>query len=179
MKFAKLAAATALALSSLPALAAGPDLAVGSTVYGPQGGVVGTVETVADGIVTVDTGKHKAPLPAEVFGTSDKGPTITVTQAQINAMLDEQVAAAAAQRDAALIAGAVVHTVGDLMLGNVKSVEGDDVVVEIDTGPVAMKREHFAVNANGTLIALFTMEQIEAAAQAAATATPAAAPAAS
>ncbi len=165
MKFAKLAAATALALSSLPALAAGPELAVGSTVYGPEGGVVGTVETIADGIVTVDTGKHKAPLPADVFGTSEKGPSITVTQVQINAMLDEQIAAAAAQRDAALVAGAMVHTAGDLMLGNVKSVDGDDVVVEIETGPVAMKREHFAINANGTLIALFTMEQIEAAAK--------------
>ncbi len=167
MKFAKLAAATALALSSLPALAAGPELAVGSTIYGPEGEVVGTVETMADGIVTVDTGKHKAPLPADVFGTSEKGPSITVSQAQINAMLDEQVAAAAAKRDAALVAGAMVHTAGDLMLGNVKSVEGDDVVVEIETGPVAMKREHFAINANGTLIALFTMEQIEAAAEAA------------
>ena len=167
MKFAKLAAATALALSSLPALAAGPELAVGTTIYGPEGEVVGTVETIAEGIVTVDTGKHKAPLPADVFGTSDQGPTITVTQAQINAMLDEQIAAAAAQRDAALVAGAMVHTAGDLMLGNVKSVEGDDVVVEIETGPVAMKREHFAVNANGTLIALFTMDQIQAAAEAA------------
>lgn len=165
MKFAKLAAATALALSPLPALAAGPELAVGSTVYGPEGGVVGTVETIADGIVTVDTGKHKAPLPADVFGTSEQGPSITVTQAQINAMLDEQIASAAAQRDAALVAGAMVHTAGDLMLGNVKSVDGDDVVVEIETGPVAMKREHFAINANGTLIALFTMEQIEAAAK--------------
>lgn len=165
MKFAKLAAATALALSSLPALAAGPELAVGSTVYGPEGGVVGTVETIADGIVTVDTGKHKAPLPADVFGTSEKGPSITVTQVQINAMLDEQIAAAAAQRDAALVAGAMVHTAGDLMLGNVKSVDGDDVVVDIETGPVSMKREHFAINANGTLIALFTMEQIEAAAK--------------
>lgn len=165
MKFAKLAVATALALSSLPALAAGPELAVGSTVYGPEGSVVGTVETIADGIVTVDTGKHKAPLPADVFGSGEKGPSITVTQAQINAMLDEQIAAASAQRDAALVAGAMVHTAGDLMLGNVKSVDGDDVVVEIETGPVAMKREHFAINANGTLIALFTMEQIEAAAK--------------
>lgn len=167
MKFAKLAAATALALSSLPALAAGPELAVGTTIYGPQGDVVGTVETIADGIVTVDTGKHKAPLPADVFGTSEQGPTITVTQAQINAMLDEQIAAALAQRDAALVAGAMVHTAGDAMLGNVKSVDGDNVVVEIESGAIAMKREHFAVNGNGTLIALFTMDQIEAAAEAA------------
>lgn len=164
MKFMKLAAATALALSSVSAFAADGEPVVGATIYGPEGNVVGTVESIADGIVTVDTGKHKAPLPADVFGTSDKGPTITVTQAQINAMLDEQIAAATAQRDAALVPGAMVHTAGDLMLGTVETVEGDDVVVKIETGPVAMKREHFAVNPAGTLIALFTMEQIQAAA---------------
>lgn len=168
MKFVKLAAATALAFSSVTAFAAEGDMAVGATVYGPQGEVVGTVETIADGIVTLDTGKHKAPLPADVFGVGENGPTITVTQAQINGMLDEQIAAAEAQRDAALVPGAMVHTAGDLMLGTVKSVEGDNVVVTIEDGPVAMMREHFAINADGTLIALFTMEQIEVAAAASA-----------
>lgn len=170
MKFVKLAAATALMLSSFPALAAGPELGVGATIYGPEGEVVGTVESMAGGIVTVDTGMHKAPLPADVFGVGETGPTITVTQAQINAMLDEQIAAALAQRDAMLAPGAMVHTAGELMLGKVKSVDGDDVVVVIETGPVAMKREHFAVDANGALIALFTMEQIEAATEAGTTA---------
>ncbi len=170
MKFLKMAAATALALSSVAALAADGKIVAGATVYGPQGNVVGTVESVADGVVTVDTGKHKAPLPANAFGAGENGPTITVTQAQINAMLDEQLAAAAAQRDAALIPGAMVHTAKNAMLGTVKSVDGDNVVVEIETGPVALQREHFAVDANGTLIALFTMAQIEAAAEAAAAA---------
>ena len=165
MKFLKLAAAGALAFSSVIVAAADGDLTVGATIYGPQGEVVGTVESVAGGIVTVGTGKHKAPLPADVFGTGDNGPTITVTQAQINAMLDEQIAAAAAQRDAALAAGAMVHTAGDLMLGSVKSVDGENVIVEIESGPVAMLRKHFAISANGTLIALFTMDQIEAAAE--------------
>lgn len=169
MKFVKLAAA-ALALVSYPAIAAAPEVAVGATIYGPEGAIVGTVESVADGVVTVDTGKHKAPLPADSFGPGDNGPTITVTQAQINAMLDEQVAAAAAKRDAALVSGAMVHTAGNTMLGTVKSVEGDDVIVTLETGPVAMLREHFAVNADGTLIALFTMDQIKAAAAASATA---------
>lgn len=170
MKFLKMAAATALALSSANVLAADGEITAGATVYGPQGGIVGTVESVAGGVVTVDTGKHKAPLPANAFGAGESGPTITVTQAQINAMLDEQVAAAAAQRDVALIPGAMVHTAKNAMLGTVKSVEGDNVIVDLETGAVALKREHFAVDANGTLIALFTMAQIEAAAQATAAA---------
>lgn len=164
MKFMKFAAASLLAFSAASALAQTSEPTVGATIYGPEGNVVGTVESIAGGIVTVDTGKHKAPLPADVFGTGEKGPTITATQAQINAMLDEQIAAATAQRDAALVPGAMVHSVSDVMVGTVETVEGDNVVLKLETGPVAMKREHFAVNPAGTLITLFTMDQIQAAA---------------
>ena len=65
MKFAKYAAA-AIAAASLATAAYAQDAAtvtVGATVTGPDGAAVGTVESVADGVVTVDTGKHKAPLP--------------------------------------------------------------------------------------------------------------------
>ena len=128
--------------------------------------MVGTVVSVADGVVTLDTGAHKAPLPANAFGKGDKGPTITVTKAQIDGMIEEQLAAAAARRDAALMAGAAVASATGAPLGTVTTVEGDAIVVETSEGPVAMKREHFAVDANGALMALFTVEQIKAAAAA-------------
>ena len=167
MKFAKLtprfALVAALAAAGMSGAAFAQDVAAGATVYGPEGNVVGTIETVTDGVVTLDTGKHKAPLPANAFGKSDKGPTITVTKAQIDAMIDEQLAAAAAQRDAALAQGAAVATADGQALGVVKSVEGDDIVVERAAGPVALKREHFAVDQSGALMALFTTAQIEAA----------------
>lgn len=164
MKFARLAVAAALATAALPGAAFAQDIAAGATVFGPDGAVVGTVESVADGVVTLDTGAHKAPLPANAFGKSDKGPTITVTKAQIDSMIEEQLAAAAAQRDAALVAGAAVASAKGAPLGTVKSVEGDAVVVETADGPVALKREHFAVNPQGALMALFTVDQIKAAA---------------
>lgn len=164
MKFAKLAFATALATAAFSGAAFAQDLVVGATVIGPEGNVVGTVEAVADGVVTLDTGKHKAPLPANAFGKGETGPTITVTKAQIDAMIDEQLAAAAAQRDAALVAGAAVASAAGAPLGTIESVEGDAVVLETTEGPVALKREHFAVNEGGALIALFTVDQIKAAA---------------
>lgn len=164
MKFARLAVAAALATAALPGVALAQDVAVGATVFGPEGNVVGTVESVADGVVTLDTGKHKAPLPADAFGTGEKGPTITVTKAQIEGMIEEQLAAAAAQRDAALVAGAAVSSAKGAPLGTIKSVDGDAVVVETSDGSVEMLREHFAVDAQGALMALFTIEQIKAAA---------------
>lgn len=160
MKFAKLAAAAALATAALPIAANATDIAVGATVFGPQGGEVGTVEKVENGVVLVNTGKHRAPLPADAFGVGETGPTITVTQAQLNAMLDEQLAAAHAKRDAALVAGTSVMTADHQPLGTIKEVTGDQVIVERETGPITLMREHFAAGDHG-LMALFTLAQLE------------------
>lgn len=168
MKIAKLAIA-ALALAATPALAAPGDVAVGATVYGPQGNPVGQIITVEGGQAILDTGKHKVPLALAMYGKSDKGPTITVTKDQLDTMVDQQVAAATSKRDAALIAGAAVVAAKGEAAGTVKSVEGDTVVLESRAGPVALKREHFAINAQGALMALFTAEQIAASAKSGAT----------
>lgn len=166
MKLARLAASAVLAAALLPA-AASAQVAVGAKVYGPQGGEVGTVVSIEGGIVTVDTGTHKAPLPQDAFGAGDNGPTITVTKAQVDQMMAEQAAAANAARDAALVAGAAVVTAKGAAAGTIKSVDGDAVVLDTPSGAVAFKREHFALNAQGALMALFTAEQIAAAAAAA------------
>jgi hypothetical protein len=168
MKLAKMAVAAALATAMIPAAAmaqAAADVAVGATVYGPQGEAVGTVASVEGGVVTLDTGTYKAPLPTNAFGKGEKGPTITVTKAQVDSMMAQQTAAATAARDAALVAGATVVSAAGAPLGTIKSVEGDAVVLDSATGAVEMKREHFAVNAQGALMALFTAEQVAAAAE--------------
>lgn len=162
MNLAKMAISAALATALLPA-AAYAQVATGATVYGPQGGEVGTIVSVGGGTVMLDTGTYKAPLPENAFGKSDKGPTITVTKAQINSMMAEQIAAANAKRDVALIPGAVVVTAKGAPAGTIKSVEGDAVILESPGGAVALKREHFAVNEQGALMALFTADQIAAA----------------
>lgn len=168
MNTAKLALA-ALALCAAPAFAAPGDVVVGATVYGPQGNPVGQVVTVEGGQAIVDTGRHKVPLALAMYGKSDKGPTITVTKDQLDTMMDQQLAAATAKRDAALIPGAAVVAAKGAAAGTIKSVDGDTVVLESPTGPVALKREHFAIDANGALMALFTSEQIAASAQGGAT----------
>jgi hypothetical protein len=166
MKLARFAFAAALATATLPA-AASAQVAVGATVYGPDGSAVGTVSSVEGGVVTLDTGTYRAPLPETAFGKGDKGPTITVTRAQIDEMMAAQVAAANARRDAALISGAAVVSAKGSPLGTVKSVEGDAVVLDSPSGAVQMQRKHFAVNPQGALMALFTAEQVAAAAGAA------------
>jgi hypothetical protein len=139
---------------------------VGATVYGNDGNPIGTVETVADGIVTIDTGKHKAPIPANLVGTGEQGPSINATKDQIDAMMDAQVAEALAKRDAALVVGAAVVSANGNPAGTLKDVDlvADAIVLESPEGPVALKKEHFAVSPEGQLMALFTRQQIASAA---------------
>ena len=164
MKFAKLAAAAAFAAAATFPAAALAQVAAGAKVYGPQGGEVGTIVSVEGGVATVDTGTYKAPLPENAFGKGENGPTITVTKAQLDEMMAAQVAETNAKRDAALVVGAAVVSPKGAALGTIKSVEGDAVVLDSPSGAVQLKREHFALDANGALMALFTAEQVAAAA---------------
>lgn len=157
MKFTKIAgAAAALAFATIAHAAP----AVGDTVYGPQGNEVGTITAADAATVVIDTGAHNAPVPANVLAEGPNGPVISVTKTQLNEIMDAQVAEANAKRDAALVAGAMVHSADDVMLGTVDTVDGDDVVVKLTDGSIALLREHFTVPANGILTARFSAAQI-------------------
>ena len=135
---------------------------VGATIFGNDGNPIGTVEQADDKIVVIDTGKHKAPVGANMIYQTEAGPSLNTTKAQIEAIIDKQVAEAATKRDAALVEGAAVMSVNGNPTGKLKSVDmaSDAIILESPTGLVALKKEHFAVNPQGQLIALFTREQI-------------------
>lgn len=162
MKFAKLAVAAAI-LSASPIAANAAELAAGAKVTGPEGNAVGTVVSVENGIAVVDTGKHKAPLPANVFGETPDGFTISVTKAQIDSMIEQQMAEAAAKRDAALMVGANVVTSDSQPLGTVNEIDGDNVVIAVggdEATKVTLLREYFVAN-DTSLMARLTKAQID------------------
>ena len=161
MKFAKLAAA-AIALSATPALA-DDHVAAGATVYGPQGGVVGTIVSVENNQTVLDTGKHKVPLGVDMYGNGETGPTITVTQAQLNIMIDSQLAEAATKRDAALVVGAEAMDAEHAALGTVLEIDGDNVVVARggdEADKVTIPRDYFDATDHGLMVRV-TNAQIE------------------
>lgn len=178
MKFAKLAfLATAMAVTPMAANAQD----VGATVYGNDDAAIGTV-TANDGTtVTVDTGKHAAPLPAAALAQREIGWTVNATKAQIDGMMDQAVAQqqaaaaeaqaaaeaeAAAKLDAALVVGAAVVTNDAMALGTISELDAENVVVTHDTaGLITLPRTFFAVDAEGQLIALAPLETILAAVQ--------------
>lgn len=159
-------AAMAQATATAPASS---NLTVGTTIYDPQGGEVGKINSVSGDAIVVDTGAHKATLPRAAFGTGAKGPMVTITKAQI----DEQVAAAtqkaAAALDAALVAGAEVKGKAGTPIGTVKEVSADKVVIDRPAGPVALARNAVGLGAQGLFISL-TAEELDAAAKPAAAA---------
>ena len=163
MNFAKLALAAAV-LVATPALAQG-QVAAGATVYGPQGNPVGTIVSVENGQAVIDTGTHKVPLALESYGEGDKGPTITVTKDQLNAMVEEALTKAKAARDAALVVGASVMAADHAPLGKIVEIQGDNIVIARggdETKKVTLLREYFDASDHG-LMARLTNAQIDAA----------------
>ena len=64
---------------------------VGATVYGNDDAPIGTV-TANDGTtVTVNTGKHAAPLPANLLAEREGKWTVNATKGQIDGMMAQQV----------------------------------------------------------------------------------------
>ncbi len=161
MKSAKLAI-LATAFAATPIAASAQD--VGATVFGNDDAAIGTVKANADGIVTVDTGAHLAPLPANLLAEREGKWTVNATKAQIDGMMAAEKAKANAKLDAALVEGAAVISADSQPAGVIHTIDSaaDQIVVMRDGGIIALKREHFAVDANGNLMALFSLEQIAA-----------------
>jgi len=162
MKFVKLATlAAAPLIAATPIAASAQD--VGATVYGNDDAPIGTVAANEGGVVTVDTGKHSAPLPANLLAEREGNWTVNATKAQIDGMMDAQVAAANQARDAALVEGASVVSADGMPAGTVYTVDNaDTAIVRSDAGIITLTRDTFAVDASGNLMVLYSAEQLAA-----------------
>ena len=172
MKIAKLALA-AVALTTTAAVAPGvavaqeatASVAAGATVYGNDGAEIGTVESVQGETVILVVDDMKAPVPANAFGSTEKGTSLNATKAQIVGMLQAARQEAIAKR-AALVVGADAVTAKNAPLGTVLEINGDNVIIARggdEMSKVTLLREHFAAGPNGELMALLTNAQIDAA----------------
>ena len=160
----KLFAAAALSFATVSgaAFAQAASVQAGQTVYGPDGAEVGKIDKVENGAAILNTGTHTLALTFDKFGTSDKGPTISVSKAQLDELVEKANAESAAKLDAALVAGAAVVDNTGAALGTIDSVKGDAIVLKTEKGPVSLTRKYFAMN-NGALTALVTKDQVLAA----------------
>jgi hypothetical protein len=165
MKFNTLATAAALALAglSVPALAQG-QATVGTKIFGSDGGEVGVVQRVDGGNVVIDLGSVTAAIPNSSIGEGEKGATIGWTKAELEAAVNQANAQAAAALTAALVTDAEIYSTDKVLLGKVKEITADDlVVVELASGPASLPKTQMAMQ-DGKLTFLATAAAVEAAA---------------
>jgi hypothetical protein len=158
------AGALSLAITSPAALAQD----VGATIMGNDQAAVGTVVSNDGTNVVLDTGKHKVPLATESFAQNEGVWSVNITKTELDAMMDQAVAEAAAKLAAALVPGAQVVTADAQVLGAVDTIDGNNIVVKGENDfIVTLPKEMFAVDANGALMALANHADIMAALEAA------------
>ena len=156
--------APATTAPTMPATAAAP--AAGMAVKDAAGAAVGTVTSVSDGFVVVKTDKHEVKLPAASFTPANGALLYGMTQAQLNADIEQQIAAAQAQ----FKTGATVRGSGGEDVGTITALDADSVTLKLVSGKsVRVPRNGIAPAENGLAIGM-TAAQLDAAAGPATTA---------
>jgi hypothetical protein len=158
--------AAAPAAAAPAAAAATPT--VGAKVFDAEGGEVGSVESVQGDIVTVSTGTARAGLPKSAFVSREKGLTIGMNKAQLEAAVNGAKAENTAAKDAAIVADAPIKSSDGVVIGTVSKVVGDDVTVALSNGSAAaLKKSYLGVGADGSLALGMTAADFAKATQAA------------
>lgn len=119
----------------------------GMMVVDTQGGAVGTITAVAADTVTVKTAKHQAELPKSSFTISEGKALFGLTQAQLDASVEQ---ALAAMPRPALKVGAPVKGAGGESVGTIEAVEAENVTIMLSAGQrISIPRSGIAVEADG------------------------------
>ena len=149
-------AAASLAVAS-PALSQADGFTVGAQVLDGSGNPVGTITAVNGDVVTVKTDKVEAPLGKASFAQQDGKLYIGNTQAELNALVEQQSAAAAAS----LAVGATVKGTGGAEIGTIEAIDAEFVTLKLTSGKsVLIPRSGIAGSAEGAVVGL-TLADLE------------------
>lgn len=136
------------------------SLGVGMPVVDINGGAVGIVTALAADSVTVKTDKHQAQLPRTSFTVSDGKALFGLTQAELNASIEQSLAAIAM---AALKVGAAVKGTGGASVGTIDAVDAANVTIRLASGMrISIPRSGITAGADGTGTIGITAAELEA-----------------
>ena len=143
-------ASASLALAS-PAIAQAGGFTVGTQVLDSSGGTVGTVTAVNGDVITVKTDKLDANLGKASFAEQDGKLYIGMTQADLNAAVEKDQAAA----EASLAVGAEVKDSAGASAGTIEAIDAEFVTIKLASGKsIRIPRAGIAGSANGAVIGL-------------------------
>ena len=134
------------------------SITAGMQVIDVKGGVVGTVTAIDQSTVTLKTDRHEAKLPRAGF-TLDQGKLyFGMTQAELNAAIDQEVAKA----NAALVPGASVKSSDGVAVGTIESIDSESAIIKLTSeGTVTVPRSGISGSADGAIIGV-TEAQLKA-----------------
>lgn len=157
---ATLAAPAAVAQTAPAPAAAAPT--VGATIFDPQGGEAGTIDSVTAQAVVINTGANKVAVPPSAIGTSAKGPTVSMTRAQLDEAFTQHAAQALEQFKSQLVAGAKVYGTGGSELGAIKATDAETVTITRGGKDVKLPINGFGPGPHGVTLGM-TAVQLDAA----------------
>ena len=145
---------------AVPAIAqAQAGVSIGMQVTDPGGAPVGTVVGIKGTNLLIKTDKHEAQIPRSSFSVSNGKLLFGMTQAQLDAQVEQSSAAASA----AIVAGATVKGVGGTQVGTIDSTSGDNVTITLQSGKkIAVPQAGLRGNADGSVTIGYTAAQLEA-----------------
>jgi preprotein translocase subunit YajC len=155
----------AFAVASLaiagPAAAQTDSFAVGAQVLDSSGNPVGTISAINGDVVTVKTDKLDANLGKASFAQQDGKLYIGMTQADLNAAVEKDKAAA----EASLAVGAAVKDSAGASAGTIEAIDAEFVTLKLASGKsVRLPRAGIAGSASGAVVGA-TLADLEASAQ--------------
>ena len=160
MNLRKLLAFSAVALAlplASPALAQS-TLRVGATVTDPQGGTVGTITSIDGANLMLHTDRHDVRLPVTSFTATESTVLFGMTQAALNAAV-EQAEAATAQ---AFQVGSVLHDSTGAVVGPITALDTETATVQIGANVLRVPRAALGAG-HGGLVINATLAQLQAA----------------
>jgi preprotein translocase subunit YajC len=156
--FASLLLASAPVAPALAQAAPANAFSIGTQVTDANGGAVGTVTAVNGDVVTVKTDRVEANLSKASFTPNEGKLLVGLTQAELNAAVEKDKAAAEASR----AVGAEVKGSGGATLGTIDAIDAEFVTIKLGSGSkVRIPRSGIVGAATGAVIGL-TAEQLEA-----------------
>ena len=134
-----------------------PMFGVGEPVTDASGAPVGTIVAIDGDNLRIKTDKHEVTLPKSSFTPGNGKLVFSMTQAQLDAQVEQSLAAA----NAAIVAGATVKSVDGTAVGKIDSVADGKVVLALDSGSkVAVPENGARGNADGTVTVGYTAAQL-------------------
>lgn len=164
--------AAGIAIAVPAAANAQAGIAPGMQVTDAAGGRVGTVSAINGDNLLIKTDKHEVMLPKTSFTAAEGKLLFGMTQAQLDAEIEKNLAAASAS----VVAGATVNGVGGTPLGKIEALADGNATITLDGGrKIQVQQSALRGNPDGTVTIGYTADQLKA--LLATPETPAAAPA--